>query len=288
MTNEELAARIRNRIDAEKNMLQLWQQNKAFIHVTAVKYSGYAEMEDLEQEGFIGLCNAVEGYRPEEGVPFLSYAAIWIRQAMLRYIENCGSCVRIPAHMHGKIREYRRLQSEFSSRYGRKPTDWEMKQLLGVTWEKFRQIEDGLNMKQTDSLSREIAGAEGETLCLGDTIASEEDLESDVLDREQLRELGAVLWPLVDALPGDQAAVIRMRYQEGKTYRDTGEAIGGSPEKARQTEQKALRALRGSGRLQPFLPEAMGSLAYRGSGAGTFNITWTSSTEKAALWLTNK
>ena len=285
MTNEELAVRIKNGIEAADNMLQLWQQNKAFIHMIALKYSGYAEIEDLEQEGFIGLCNAVEGYRPEECDRFINYAALWVRQAMLRYIENCGSCVRIPAHMHNKMREYRRLQSDFSSRYGRKPTDWEIKHLLGVSWENLKQIENGLNMKQTDSLSREIVGAEGESLCLGDTIASDEDVENDVLDREQTRELSSVLWPLVDALPGDQAAVIRMRYHEAKTYKAAGAMIGGSPEKARQTEQKALRALRESGRLKPFLPEAMGSLAYRGTGARTFNITWTSSTERAALWL---
>ena len=73
MTNEQLARRIRAGENEAENMKTLWIQCKAFVAKMARKYSGYAEMDDLMQEGFLGLCDAVEHYEPEEGdeVPVL-------------------------------------------------------------------------------------------------------------------------------------------------------------------------------------------------------------------------
>ena len=58
MDNEQLVARIQSGQDEAENMLQLWQQNRGFITMMARKYASLAEMEDLEQEGYIGLCEA--------------------------------------------------------------------------------------------------------------------------------------------------------------------------------------------------------------------------------------
>lgn len=289
MGNEELVIRIKNREDTAENMNQLWQQNKAFIHLLALKYAAYEEIEDLEQEGFIGLCNAVDGYRADAGIPFLNYAAFWIRQAMVRYIENCGSCVRIPSHMNSKIKEYKRIQALYRQYYGRIPDDREMQNLLNISCEQLKSIQHGLNMKYVDSLNREINSKdEGEICCLGDNLANNENIEIQVLNRIEAEELKSAVWSLVDGLPDMQAAVIRMRYMEGKSLKESGQKIGLKAEKARRLEQKALRELRMPGRrevLIEFLPEEIGSMAYYGSGVGTFNRTWTSSTERAALWL---
>ena len=75
MTNEELVIRIQNHIDEADNMLQLWQQNTGLIATIAKKYSGYEDFDDLMQEGYIGLCNAVTAYNLEEGARFSTYAA---------------------------------------------------------------------------------------------------------------------------------------------------------------------------------------------------------------------
>lgn len=64
MSNEELVNRIQAGIDTAANMAELWQQNKGFIVRMARRYSQLAEVDDLIQEGYIGLCNAVDGYRP--------------------------------------------------------------------------------------------------------------------------------------------------------------------------------------------------------------------------------
>ena len=71
MTNEELAIRIKAGIDTADNMLQLWEQTRRFIRRIASRYVGAAELEDLEQEGYLALYDAVDGYRPDLGCKFL-------------------------------------------------------------------------------------------------------------------------------------------------------------------------------------------------------------------------
>ena len=87
---------IQGGIDVSENMLQLWQQNKGFIARLAMKYTDCEDIEDLKQQGYIGLCNAVDGYRETEGTPFINYAAFWIKCSMRRYIAECGCIVRVP------------------------------------------------------------------------------------------------------------------------------------------------------------------------------------------------
>lgn len=113
MSNEQLVIRIRAGEDTAANMLQLWKQNQRFIGMIAVKYSGYAEMDDLKQEGYLALCEAVRHYNPDQGVPFINYAAFYIRQGMQRYIENSGNCIRIPVHRQQSARKYKKIVAEY-------------------------------------------------------------------------------------------------------------------------------------------------------------------------------
>ena len=113
MTNEELVARVQTRDDVPGNMLQLWEQTKAFIHMVALRYQGLADPEDLEQEGYLALYDAVDGYSPEKGYKFLTYAEYWIRRRIRRYIDNCCRPVRIPAHERKRISEYRKMENAF-------------------------------------------------------------------------------------------------------------------------------------------------------------------------------
>lgn len=108
MTNEQLTIRIKAGIDVANNMLQLWQQNRGFIHKIVNQYKAYAEEEDLEQEGYLGLSDAVSHYNPDEGVTFLHYASFWIKQYMSRYIKSNGT-IRLPEFMQGRIREYNKM-----------------------------------------------------------------------------------------------------------------------------------------------------------------------------------
>lgn len=285
MSNEELVIRIRAGVDRVQNMEKLYNQNRGMICKIASKYQSYAEYDDLLQEGFIGLCSAVDAWEPEGGASFIAYAVFWIRQAMQRYIENNGSCVRIPSGQQQKIWKYKKICAQYLTLLGREPADWELCRLLGVSRDNLHYIQEDARKGQIGSLSIPL-GEDGE-LSLQDTIPDQRDDYAGVLDKIQQEELGAVLWPMVDSLEERQAKTLRARYQEGKTLKETGEALGCGLQQARSIEAKAMRTLRQpryADRLRPFLyDEELRSRAMHGTGAQRFRDTWISATEREAL-----
>ena len=291
MTNEQLVARIRAGENVGENMAQLYEQVKRFIHAVAWRYRDSGMVEDLEQEGFLALYDAVDGYDEAQGVRFLTYAEYWIRQRISRYLQANGSSLRLPVHCREKLLRYKRLCSSFQLEHGREPSEREIARLMGLTLEQVREIRGNVCMARVGSLDAPVKGLDGgEDTTVGDLVAAPADPTGEAVDRVQSAQLCAVLWECVDSLPGQQPAVIRQRYQGGMSLREIGEAQGTTPEAVRQIHAKALRELRASRfskRLRPFLPEAerIYSMGLRGNGVGKFQRTWTSSTEKAALWL---
>lgn len=282
MTNEQLAIRIKSGIDVADNMLALWQQNRGFIHKIANQYRAYADAEDLEQEGF---SDAVNHYNPDEGVTFLHYASFWIKQYMSRYIKSNGT-IRLPEFMQGRIREYHRMVQKWLQNYHREPTDREICHFLGISWEMLENLRKAAQMAQIGSLDVPV-GEDGDC-SMYDLLPSAMDEEEQAIEKIQHEQLCAVLWPLVDALPGQQPQVIRARYQEKRTLADIAKEKGVTLDAIRQQETKGLRELRKPSKsklLRPFLPDddRIYSMGLQGNGVGSFNRTWTSSTERVAL-----
>ena len=289
MTNEQLTIRIKAGIDVANNMLQLWQQNRGFIHKIVNQYKAYAEEEDLEQEGYLGLSDAVSHYNPDEGVTFLHYASFWIKQYMSRYIKSNGT-IRLPEFMQGRIREYNKMVQKWQQNYHRKPTDGEICHFLDLSWEMLENLKKAVQMAKIGSLDVPIGEDEDCSLyeLIPGSIDEEEQVESMVLEKVQKEELCAVVWPLVDSLTDTQAKTIRARYQDNMTFREIAEDQGVSIEMARQRERQGLRELRKPSKsklLRPFLPDdnRIYSMGLQGNGVGSFNRTWTSSTERVAL-----
>lgn len=291
MTNEQLVARIRAGENVGENMAQLYEQVKRFIHAVAWKYRDSGMLEDLEQEGFLALYDAVDGYDSAQGVRFLTYAEYWIRQRISRYLQMNGSSLRLPVHCQEKQQRYKRFCSSFQLEHGREPSDGEAAGHLALSLESVMEIKRNACMSRLGSLDAPVKGLDGgEDTTVGDLVPGAEDLEGDAVDRIEHEQLCAILWECVDSLPGQQPAVIRQRYQSGMSLREIGEAQGTTAEAVRQIHAKALRELRTtrySKRLRPFVPEyeRIYSMAISGNGVGKFHRTWTSSTEKAALWL---
>ena len=146
LSNEMIVEQLQRGINENNNMLQLWQQNQRFVKMMAVKFTARAELEDLMQEGYIALCEAVRHYDPEKGVAFITYATFWIRQGMQRYIENCGNVVRIPTHAREWMHKYKRMEAEYRKYYGAVPTDQVLCALLGISQEKLKSIRESIGM----------------------------------------------------------------------------------------------------------------------------------------------
>lgn len=288
MTNEQLVIRIKAGEDVAWNMEQLYNQVRRFIHAVAWKYRDSGELEDLEQEGYLALYPAIDGYDPTQGVKFLTYAEYHIRQRIRRYLQMNGSCLRLPVHCLEKVQRYKRFCSSFQQEHSREPSDREAAAYMGLTLEQIENIRENACMARLGSLDSPVKGLEEDGVSVCDAVASAEDMEGEALERIQEQQLKETIWDCVDSLPGQQPAVLRKRYQDGITLGAISQECGTTLAAVRQIQAKALRELRKpryAKRLRPFLPDAdrIYSMALVGNGAGKFNRTWTSSTERVAL-----
>ena len=285
-TNEELVFKIQSGEDVQSNMLKLWQQNRGMIERLANDYSKVEEREDLKQEAYFGLCKAVESYDPANGSSFFTWAIYWIRQSMQRYCQNNGT-IRIPVHSQEDLRQYKKLQNLFYLHVGRLPNTREYCYYLGCSVKTLESLQKNDRLGRIGSIDVPITGLENDNVTIGDTVADPGDLYSEILDSVTERQLKEILWDIVEDLPGKEPAVIKMRYQENLTYKETAARTGITTEAARQWELKALREMRRPSRarqLRPFYdPSYIYSRALHGNGAAGFNRTWTSSTERVAL-----
>ena len=288
MDNEQLVARIRAGEDVAKNMLELYNQNRGFIVKVAKRYQGFAEMEDLLQEGYIGLSEAVRHYDADKNSSFIHYAAFWIRQSMRRYVDNCASVVRIPVQARGEIREYNRVVREYRKYYGEWPSDCALCRLLGVTREKLQEIRKSVQIGQMRSLS-EVLGGDGEEFTLEDSIASDQDLEGDAIREADTAAMKRELWIAVDRLPGNLPEVIKKRFLDGRTLKEISQEWGVTYSKVHDIQNKALRTLRQPGisrKYRRYYEEYISAECCYHVGVESFQRTWTSEVEREVLgWI---
>ena len=284
MDNEQLVARIQGGDNEAENMLELWKQNKAFIATIARRYSAGAEMEDLEQEGYIALCEAVQHYDPERGMSFIGYAAFWIKRRMRICADNSRT-VRLSFNAGDEVRQYQKIMREYRQEYGCDPSDRELRAFLYVSREKLDQIRKAAQMGQIRSLSEPIPGMDDE-ISLGDTVASGEDMEEETIREIDKERMKRELWLAVDQLPGNLPAAVRLRYADRLTLEKTGQALGVNRERARQLERKALRMLRLPRRCEKFRAyheEYLSAASVHHVGVRSYLETWESEVEREAL-----
>lgn len=155
MDNEQLTARIQAGEEVKQNMLALYQQNKGFIVSLARRYSGGAEMEDLLQEGYIALHEAVEQYQESRGMSFINYAAFYIHRRMRSCVDNSRG-VHIPFGMDDKIRQYKRIRRQYEAAYGVEPSDKEIRAFLAINGQELEQIKKAVQMGRIRSLDEPV------------------------------------------------------------------------------------------------------------------------------------
>ena len=284
MNNEQLVARIMAGDNEAENMLQLWQQNKGFIAMMARRYSAGAEMEDLEQEGYIALCEAVQHYDPDRGKSFISYAAFYIKRRMRICADN-NRTVRLSFNAGDEVRQYQKIMREYRQEYGCDPSNRELYAFLYVSREKLDQIRKAAQMGNIRSLDESVQGMDGD-ISIGDTVPSGEDMEEDTIREIDKERMKRELWLAVDQLPGNLPAAVRLRYENGLTLDKTGQALGVNRERARQLESKAMRILRQPHRCRTFrayFEEYLSAAPIHHVGVSRFQTTWTSEVEREAL-----
>lgn len=244
LTAEEerrLAYAIRAGDDAARE--RLFQANVRLVYSQARRYhSATLSLEDLTQEGMLGLLTAVARFDPDLGYRFSTYAIHWIRQSIGRAIENKGRLIRIPTHLIDDARTVDTACLRLRRQLDRTPTVQEIAAETGLAPSRVATILD--LTAEPVSLDAPTADGEGVTLLelLPDDAA--EDPESSTLSRAE----GAQLKSLIHSLRPLERKVIELRYglRDGnlRSIVEVSHACGISREAARQAEHRAIRRLR--------------------------------------------
>jgi len=242
----ELAKRIeRGDLEAKERMINA---NLRLVVSQARRYQGHGlAMEDLVQEGMLGLIRAVEKFDWRRGFKFSTYGTLWIRQAIQRGLQNHGRTIRVPVHVAQRQVKIRKLEGELNVKLGREPTDEELAEVAELPVDEVAELRE-LNRAMT-SLDQPVSD-DGET-ALGDLLASERpEPLAEVADADRDVRVNA----LVDDLPEEERNVIRLRFgltgDEPRTARQAGMELGITTEQARKLEERGLQRLAGSPELE--------------------------------------
>lgn len=167
MSNEELVIQIKAGVRVAENMGQLYEQTRKFIHSIAQKYKNYETIEDLEQEGYLALYDAIDGFEQAKGYKFLTYAEYWIKQRIQRYIQKNSCCLRVSFHTYERIIKWKKFLENFQKEYSREPIE-EACYYLGLSRKQLQALQKDITKMNLESLDRP-AGLEEENILLGDT-----------------------------------------------------------------------------------------------------------------------
>lgn len=282
MTNEDIVKAIQNGFDVTENMQWLYQKNLPLIKIMIRPFTLYENEEDLLQEAYFGLWEAVQRYETSENVLFMTYAGYWIRQAVRRYIENCGSVIRIPGVKQQKIIRYNKAIQELSQKLGRTPVNNEIADYMKINEKELEELE--YYSQSIASLDTPIN--EDSESTLSDSVKSDFELENSVIDRMYDDYTKSELWRIVERYTGQlEKRVIREYYLHNKSLAMIANKENLSIARIKQVKARGFRRLR-TGRAKEELLhnfENAESGLYRNGMQKYSNNNFTSTVEKIAL-----
>lgn len=242
---EEVALTRKARMGDVKARQRLIESNMRLVINIARSYrSRLIPLEDLIQEGAIGLMHAVERYDPDKGFRLSTYATHWIRQAIGRAIDNKSKAIRVPSHVSQSLRRIEKERVRLYRELGHEPSPEQLAAALGLSTKRL------VNMMQStqELLSLDMKVGDSDNTTLGNLLRDDtaEDPEFSMLSQEVLSELHRILGELSER--ERRVMNYRLRMDPGANQAmatdDLAKELQLSRERVRQIEIQAIKKLR--------------------------------------------
>lgn len=198
-------------------------------------------LQDLIEEGNLGLLRAVEGFDPNMNTRFSTYGSYWIKQSIKRALVNSAKTIRVPAYMVELLSKWRRATAQLSDELGRPPTPEEVAKLLEVPTKKLRIVKKAIQLYNSTPQTEQTEGG----WSLGEMVADQRQKspEAEMVETDNLTHV----YKMLETMDPREATILRMRFglddSEPKTLKEIGESLGLTRERVRQIENEALNRL---------------------------------------------
>jgi RNA polymerase primary sigma factor len=196
-------------------------------------------LQDLIEEGNLGLLRAVEGFDPSMNTRFSTYASYWIKQSIKRGVINSGKTIRFPAYMVELMTKWRRATAVLREDLGRGSSEEEVARHLHMPMKKLAIIKKALRIHNA-------APQQDDDWSLARSVEDDRALKPDCAmgKTDDLRQVEALL----ARMDGREAAILRLRFgldgENPMTLKAIGDRLGPTRERVRQIEMKALAEMR--------------------------------------------
>lgn len=237
----ELAQRIRQ--GDQRALEKLTKANLRFVVSVAKQYQNQGlSLQDLINEGNIGLIKAAQKFDETRGFKFISYAVWWIRQSILQALAEQSRIVRLPLNQVGSVNKISKVLAKFEQENERRPSVAELADELNIEEDKISEV---LRVSGRQ-VSVDAPFQDGEENCLLDVLTNEDAPHTDSpMDKESLcSELDNILSAV---LKDREKKVIVMSFGIGcheKSLEEIGDLLGLTRERVRQIKEKSLRKIK--------------------------------------------
>ena len=239
LSPSQLQRKLRQGHRARQRMVSA---NLRLVILIARKYASHQlQLEDLIQEGNLGLIKAVDRFDPSRGYKFSTYAYWWIRDGITRAIGNKANTIRIPVHVGEQLSKLRQAQRHLWQQQGRAPSVEELADYTGLKPLDIREI----LFRSQQPLSLDAASNPLDDDSLMERISCGALQPDERLSRHLL---SADLEELLLELPAQEAELLRLRYgingQEPMNLSAVARSLGVTRDTARGMERRAVAAIR--------------------------------------------
>src|ERR1041384_3801270 len=218
---KELARRIIHQNDTASRERMVRSNLRLVVNIAKHYVNRGLSLPDLIEEGNIGLLKAVEGFDPENGCRFSTYASWWIKQAIKRALINSVQPIHIPAYMVEMMSKLKQAMRELDNVLGRLPNVDELSEHMKMSPKKVRIIRKAVKAYHSPT---QFGSADGE-LTINDLVADTPNPSPDesVCGMDELRQLSELLGEIDER----EARILKLRYgldgEDPMTLKEIGE-----------------------------------------------------------------